>query len=202
MAMIKSVIFDWGGVLIDDPGPPMIRYIVEVLGVSEQQYLEKQVPFVGDFRTGKIAEGVFWERLCCVLGVGAPNEESLWGSAFERVYRPKADMFALVRKLRDRGLKVALLSNTEMPAVDFFYKQGYDLFDAVVFSCVEGTKKPMREIYDLTLQKLGCRADEAVFIDDRVRCIEGANAVGLNTIAFEDVGQVKAELNRLGVDTG
>jgi epoxide hydrolase-like predicted phosphatase len=201
MAMIKSVIFDWGGVLIDDPGPPMIRYIAEVLGVSEQQYLAKQVPFVGDFRTGKIAEEVFWERLCRELGVGVPNEESLWGSAFERVYRPKADMFALVRKLRDRGLKVALLSNTEMPAVDFFYEQGYDFFDVVVFSCVEGTKKPMREIYELTLEKVGCRADEAVFIDDRVRCIEGAQAVRLNTIPFEDADRVKAELERLGVDT-
>jgi epoxide hydrolase-like predicted phosphatase len=202
MARIEAVIFDWGGVLIDDPGPPMIRYIAEVLGVSEQRYLEEQVPFVGDFRTGKIAEEVFWERLCRELGVGPPNKESLWGAAFERVYRPRADMFALVRKLRGQGLKLALLSNTEMPAVDFFYKQGYDLFDAVVFSCVEGTKKPDGAIYDLTLQKLGCRADEAVFVDDRVRCVEGAKAVGLNTLLFEDVGQVKAELSRLGVDTG
>jgi putative hydrolase of the HAD superfamily len=202
VTVIKAVIFDWGGVLIDAPGPGMIGYVAEVLGVSEQRYLEMQLPYIGDLRTGKITEEVFWQRLCRELGVGGPNEDSLWGEAFERVYQPKADMFALARKLRDDGLKVALLSNTEMPAADFFYMQGYDFFDAVVFSCVEGTKKPDREIYELTLEKLGCRADEAVFIDDRVRCVEGAKAVGLNTIFFEDASQVKLELGRLGVHTG
>ncbi|MHC4478445.1 MAG: HAD family hydrolase [Planctomycetota bacterium] len=200
MPKIEAVIFDWGGVLIEDPGPPMIRYIAEALGVSQQQYLEMQLPYIGDFRIGKITEELFWQRLCGELGVAVPKD-SLWAAAFEKAYQPKADVFALARKLRGEGLKVGLLSNTEMPAVDFFYKQGYDFFDVVVFSCVEGTKKPKPEIYELTLAKLACQAGEAVFIDDRQRCVESATATGLNAILFEDASQVKAELARLGVTT-
>ncbi len=199
MAQIKAVIFDWGGVLIDDPGPPMISYITDVLGVQQQQYMEIQRPFVADFRTGKITEGVFWQRLCGALGVAGPREDSLWGTAFEKAYQPKADMVDLARGLRQAGLKIALLSNTELPAVDFFNRQRYDFLDVAVFSCLEGVKKPERQIYEATLKKVGCAAGHAVLIDDHESCVEGAKAVGLNAILFESIEQVKKELDRLGV---
>ncbi|MHC4644750.1 MAG: HAD family hydrolase [Planctomycetota bacterium] len=200
MAQIEAVIFDWGGVLIEDPGPPMISYISDVLGVQQRRYMEIQRPFVADFRTGKIAERVFWQRLCGGLDVEGPREGSLWGTAFEKAYKPKADMFDLARRLKRAGFKIALLSNTELPAVDFFSRQQYDFLDAAVFSCLEGTKKPERQIYEAALKAVGCSAEQAAFIDDREGCVEGAKAIGLNAILFRNIEQVKAELERLGVE--
>ena len=41
-----------------------------------------------------------------------------------------------------------------------------DRFDHVVESCVVGMRKPESGIYQLTLDTLGVRAEEAVFLDD------------------------------------
>jgi putative hydrolase of the HAD superfamily len=198
---INSIIFDWGGVLIDDPAPGMIEYCYRALGVSEEVYNEAVGKFVSDFRTGHIGETTFWQRVCGELKIEVPSHRSLWGEAFDAVYRPKPEMFSLIRGLINSGYSVALLSNTEMPCVDYFHKQGYDFFDVLIFSCLEGTKKPQREIYELALVRLKCQPQQAVFIDDRPNCVKGALAVGLNTIWFESSEQTKRELARLGITT-
>ena len=64
-------------------------------------------------------------------------------------------MFSLAGNLRKAGCKTAILSNTEMPVVQIINKQIYDSFDVTVLSCLEGIAKPGREIYDLTLNRLG-----------------------------------------------
>ena len=199
MEKVRSVIFDWGGVLIEDPGPPMMRYCAGVLGVAEAGFAEAVRKFASDFRKGLVEERVFWERVCGELGAAVPKDGSLWGAAFRAVYQPMEQMWRLVENVRAGGIATALLSNTEAPAAEFFNEQGYNCFDAVVFSCMEGTKKPERQIYELTLERLGCQAGEAFFIDDHPLCVEGAAAVGLRAVLFENIGQVKAELARVGI---
>ena len=123
----------------------------------------------------------------------------MWGQAFAAVYQPKEDMFSLVSLLRNNGYKTALLSNTEIPAMQYFYQQQYDMFDVLIFSCWEGLKKPERKIYELTLERLDSRANQSVFIDDKSRCIKGAQEVGLNAILFQSVSRTKEKLASLGV---
>jgi epoxide hydrolase-like predicted phosphatase len=196
---IESVIFDWGGVLIDDPAPGLVRCCADALGVSEEDFVEAYGKFETDFRKGTISEGAFWAQLADELNVPKPAIPSLWGEAFAKAYRPKEDMFLLVSGLRKNGYKTALLSNTEIPAMQYFYQQQYDMFDVLIFSCWEGIKKPERKIYELALEKLGTRPAEAVFIDDKPECIKGARQAGLKTILFENIDQVKEELTKLSV---
>ena len=198
---INSIIFDWGGVLIDDPAPGMIEYCYRALGVSEEVYNEAVGKFISDFRTGHIEEVTFWQRVCGELKIEVPKHRSLWGEAFEAVYRPKPEMFSLASGLVNSGYSVALLSNTEMPCVDYFHKQGYDFFDVLIFSCLEGRKKPQREIYELALARLKCPPQQSVFIDDRPNCVKGAGAAGLNTIQFKSSEQTMRELAALGIRT-
>ncbi len=196
---IESVIFDWGGVLIDDPAPGLTRYCAAALGVSEEQYIEAYARFEVDFRKGVISEDSFWAQLAGELNVPKPAMPSLWGQAFAQVYQPKEDMFSFVSLLHNNGYKTALLSNTEVPAMQYFHQQQYDMFDVLIFSCWEGLKKPDRKIYELTLERLGSRANQSVFIDDKTTCIDGAKQAGLNTVLFKTISQVKRELFLLGV---
>ena len=83
--------------------------------------------------------------------------------------------------------------------MQYFYQQRYDMFDVLVFSCIEGVKKPGSKIYKLTLEKLGSEAEQSVFIDDKPEYISGAKEVGINTVLFQSLDQVKNELARLCV---
>jgi len=199
MEKIESVIFDWGGVLIDDPRPGLLRYCSEAFGVPLEDYTPVHDSFLDEFHKGKISEERFWRQISDRLGKPMQEAGLQWYDAFRSAYVPKQQMFRLASLLHDKVYKTALLSNTELPAVEFFHEHNYDMFDVLVFSCVEGVMKPDRRIYEITLQRLGSKAGQAVFIDDRQDYIRGAQEVGLNTILFERIDRVKDDLAGLGV---
>ena len=193
--MIKAVILDWGGVLIDDPEPDMISYCAGSLGVNEESFLSVYNKFKDNFQKGIISEDILWNKVCKDLKIQKPNTASLWGDAFRHVYSPKEKMFSLVSELHNKGYKVGFLSNTEVPAMRHFHEKGYDMFDVIVFSCKEGTIKPERRIYEIILDKLGVKSHEAIFIDDKEKYLECAKKLGINTIMFISPDQVKKELS-------
>ncbi len=81
-----------------------------------------------------------------------------------------------------------------MPPLNYFQEKGYKVFDAAIFSCVIGIKKPERGIYEITLNSLVVQPKEAIFIDDKEENIKGAEKVGIKTILFKSPGQLKKEL--------
>lgn len=193
--MIKAVIFDWGEVLIENPAGAMLQYFSAHLGVSAEDLNRIYAEFVNDFQKGFITEKRLWGLIAARLGIKEPTGHgSLWREAFSKAYRPRTEMFRLLSDLRRAGFRVGLLSNTEAPAVEYFHAQGYQLFDHTVFSCLEGVVKPEPRIYELALERMGVKPDEAVFIDDRPDFIEGAKKIGLATILFRSPEQVREDL--------
>jgi FMN phosphatase YigB (HAD superfamily) len=227
MEKIRAVIFDWGGVLIEDPAPGSFKYCAKALGVSEEQYRIAFNICMNDFQTGRVTEQQFWQNMTNHLNarlgglsgvvpmscigtkseagrrsrVPMPKAGSLWGEAFAAVYAPRQELFALADRLHKAGYKTAILSNTEKPTVELIHKQKYDAFDVAVFSCLEGITKPDRKIYEITLDRLGTSPAQTLFIDDRQDFIDGAKQVGLQTILFENVRQLRKELGRFCPDT-
>lgn len=195
----EAVIFDWGGVLIDDPRPGLMRYCANAFSVPVEVYTQVHDKFLEDFQKGRISEQTFWQRVCKKLNRPEPERNSLWGDAFRSAYSPRAEVFALASTLHNKGYKTALLSNTEVPAMEFFHQLRYDMFDVLVFSCAEGAQKPERKIYEVTLEKLRARPEQAVLIDDKPEFIKGAQQAGLNGILFENLEQVKNDLAALSV---
>jgi epoxide hydrolase-like predicted phosphatase len=194
--MIESVIFDWGGVLIDDPAPARLRYCAEALGVPQEDLANAISKFIEDFQRGLIPEAVFWERVCAELNVPTPTSSSLWADGFKAAYAPRRDMFSLAARLHQQGCKTAVLSNTEAPAMQHFLDLRYDMFDVLVFSCAEGVRKPERRIYEIAVERLSSPPDRIVFIDDDPRYTDAAKQAGLNTILFRSIGRLRKELAR------
>jgi len=202
MNVIKAVIFDWGGVLIDNPAAGLIEYCSEALGVPPERFAEARETHYPPFLKGEISEKEFWRRVCGDLQVPEPNAPSLWGEAFRQAYVPRGEMFALVSLLKERGYRTALLSNAEEPAAQHFHACNYPMFDVLTFSCREKTAKPEPAIYELTLRRLGVAPGEALMIDDREDFLDGAWDVGIHVLLFttaEDVIQsLKSCLNAAG----
>ncbi len=196
---IEAVIFDWGGVMIDDPAPLLLAEFCRELRCSAEAFVAAMKNHGEPFQKGLCSEGAFWKAMCGELGAPAPSEPSLWGRVFRATYSRKPAMWSLVRSLRNKRYKTALLSNTELPASDLLRDGNDTPFDELILSCCEGCYKPERRIYELALQRLGTAASASVFIDDRADFIQGAQAVGMHGILFRSPEAVVEELVRLGV---
>jgi putative hydrolase of the HAD superfamily len=197
--MIQAVVFDWGGVLIEDPAPGLVATTARHLGIPAASMASALDRYGADFQRGRLTEPEFWDRVCHTCSCALPTLPSLWGHAFQAVYRPRPAMFALAIFLRQRGLKTGLLSNTEQAARAYFQTRGYDMFDACIFSCDQGVIKPEPSIYARVLEGLRVAPEQAVFLDDRQAYVDGALGVGMQALRFESVSACLAGLKDLGV---
>jgi len=93
---------------------------------------------------------------------------------------------SLLDSLRDRGLKIGLVSNSMDPPWillrDLEEQELLPRLDAVVFSSDVGVRKPRREIFERALADLDVAPDRALFVGDRLDAdVRGARDVGMQT---------------------
>jgi len=197
--MIKAAIFDWGGVLIDNPTEGLMAHCANALNVDEGIFRKHYLVHESDFQRGVISESELWHKICTNLGI-KDSLESHWYTAVKTVFKDKSRTYDLVKFLRSKGYKTAFLSNTEIPATKYFIENGYEkYFNVAVFSCCERHIKPEKEIYMIALKKLDVKPEEAIFIDDKPEFIEGAKKVGMSGIVYENHDQLIEELAKFSI---
>ena len=103
-----------------------------------------------------------------------------------------------LRNLRP-AVKTGLLSNAWNGARASVSKKFsfLDAFDQIVFSAEVGMRKPDKAIFDLILDRLKVPAEQAVFVDDFIANIDGAQNAGLKCIHFVTVDQALDDLKNL-----
>ncbi|MHA1933335.1 MAG: HAD family hydrolase [Promethearchaeota archaeon] len=195
--MIKGVVFDLGGVLLDNPASNMRSYISKSLNLSEDEFIQRSSLPILDFQKGLISEQEFWGKITRGAVLQEKLPESLWKDAIKSAFSPKQKMLSLVEELKDNGLKTGILSNTEIPVVDYLKERNFVTFDVMIFSCLEKSRKPEREIYLLTIDRFGMKPEELVFIDDALENVLAGQSIGLNGILFNSSDQVRDDLMRL-----
>jgi len=145
--------------------------------------------------SGKISQREFERRLGPLLGVS----DSDLTKRICADLRPCEPMLALIKRVRETGVRTALLSNSWGTGGYDIYT-GYDLpkyFDVVVVSDQVGCAKPDSAIYELTIDKLGIPASECIFADDVPRNLEPAQALGITTVLVDDPADAVNEIARL-----
>jgi HAD superfamily hydrolase (TIGR01509 family) len=100
--------------------------------------------------------------------------------------RPIAGMVDLARELAGRGIKVAVLSNSEGRLAELLAEVGVaDAFEVIVDSGRIGLEKPGRPIFDHTLAALHARDARATHIGDSWNAdIAGARGAGWRAIWY------------------
>lgn len=108
----------------------------------------------------------------------------------------------LVKKLKDAGYKIYLLSNASHTQKSYWPKfPGAPLFDGCLISADVGYIKPQPEIYKSLLDKYGLVADECIFIDDSPANCEGAFELGIHPLVFHgDYDEIYRELKTLEIN--
>ncbi|MHA2093405.1 MAG: HAD family hydrolase, partial [Candidatus Hodarchaeales archaeon] len=146
---------------------------------------------------GLIDEKEFWRRIAKGISHIGEIRTGIWIEAIKRAYSPKKEMFSLVTDLKRHELKIGILSNTEIPVVNFLSSMDYSIFDFLIYSCLEGMRKPEREIYLLAINRMGFKPEEIIFVDDSEENIQASQENGMHSILFTSPSQVKAEIEYL-----
>jgi epoxide hydrolase-like predicted phosphatase len=113
-----------------------------------------------------------------------------------------------IRDLQQRGLRLGLLTNNIKEFGDHWRATFPidDLFEEVVDSSHVGMRKPDREIYALTCERMGIAPEDAVFVDDNRENVAAARAFGMEAVHFgvdpwAALAEIDAILDRRGVAT-
>lgn len=133
---------------------------------------------------GEISDEVFAEKLCHEMALPLSYEQFShgWQAVFVGI-RP--EVIAIMHKLREQGHRVVVLSNTNRLHTTFWpeeYPEVKAAADKIYLSQEMGMRKPEARIYQAVLQAEGFSAADAVFFDDNVDNIEGANQAGITSI--------------------
>jgi putative hydrolase of the HAD superfamily len=101
---------------------------------------------------------------------------------------------SLLRRVRNH-CPVALVTNATVWLDDDLTVLGLaDLADSVINSSLVGVAKPDRRIYEVAAKQVGARADRCLFVDDRVENIEAANELGMTTVLYRAVDDLRGAL--------
>ena len=104
---------------------------------------------------------------------------------------------------RKRQYLMAALNNESLELNEYRIKKFYlrDFFEAFFSSCYLGLRKPGAEIYRKALKITQRDPSECALIDDRGLNLECAHELGMNTILFQNVAQLREDLKRFRVTT-
>ena len=73
------------------------------------------------------------------------------------------------------------------------------LFEGIVVSGSERTRKPFPEIYEILLERHQLRAPASLFIDDSLENVSAALQIGMKAIHFHNPDQLRSDLLNLGL---
>ena len=195
---IKALIWDLEGVLLLTNEGSIPASVAKCL---DAPYEAVHAVFHGEFndRTaiGEFQHIDFWHHLLDTVGLSRSHVSKLWAHLEEDLFIDP-DLLELIRHSR-AVYKTALVSNYSevlRPMLENRWRVD-GAFDEIIISHEVGLIKPMPEMFDLVLGRLGCQPHEAVLIDDRIRNIEGARAHGMHAVLFESKEQMLADLDQV-----
>jgi len=203
----RAVLFDFGGVLTASVFASFERFSREACGgdpnavVHALSHDEAAEAALVDHECGRVEDEVFEEALAGALAAQGHTVEAAGLIArMQEDLHPDHAMTALVRRLKEQGVAVALVSNSL--GRDCYTGHGLDeLFEVQAISGREGVRKPSRRLYEVACERLGVRPAEAIMIDDLAMNIRAAQALGMGGIVHSDAMRtIPALAGLLGLD--
>jgi len=194
--MIKTLVFDLGGVLIDWNPRYLYRKLIDdendidffLAEVCSSEWNVKQD--AGRALAVATAERValFPEKKSLIEAFYDRWEEMLGGEIDETV--------AILRELKSNGETLYALTNWSGETFPIA-EQRYDFlqwFDGTLVSGVEKLVKPDPAIFQLLLNRYELQAQDCLFIDDSKTNIEAAAGIGFETHHFKSPAGLRQEL--------
>jgi glucose-1-phosphatase len=185
---VKAVVFDLGKVLVDFDYSIAGRRLAtkSTRSASEVQGLLDHSSLLLRYESAEISSEQFYSEFCRQASYSGTFEE--FAACFADIFTEISAMSGFQRELKKRGVPTFILSNTNDIAIGHVRRNFpfFGNFDGYVLSYEQKALKPHPPIYRATERMAGASGKDLVFIDDRVDNIEGAAALGWQTIQHRD----------------
>lgn len=173
---MKAIILDMYGVIVKDTGDGFYEYVNRTFPQIPLKEMQTE------WLKGSVGEYTSRE-LFARLGY---TED--WKKA-EQEYLDTVELMEGFREFildMKKQYKVALITN-DLSEWSRYLREKHQLdpyFEVIAVSGDLKMKKPDERIFRYTLERLGCSAEECVYIDDRRRNLEAARELGMDTVLF------------------
>ena len=193
--------FDLGGVIVRTEYQAPRQHLAESLGMDYDDI--DKIVFGGGINgsaaratLGQISEDEHWLNVMKILKQPASENERIRAEFFagDIIDRTLLDF---LRSIRPK-YKTGLISNAWSGLRNYILREKFDdAFEYMVISSEVGAAKPDPKIFQIALEQLQVRANEAVFVDDFMENIEACEKVGMKGIHFKDTPSALEQLKLL-----
>lgn len=197
---IENIIFDLCGPICDIE-PRKIINTFKQYGVQNAEELFAELPqkeFLKDFEAGKISAEEFRNQIREITKTDLSDLiiDKAWNSCFVRLPKKHVELLGHLKL----NYKVFLLSNSDEINYNYFKEifeeqLGFDFFQLIFndcfISCKTGIRKPSKESFLQITEKHQLSIEKTVFVDDSIKNIEGARAIGIRSHFLQNTEDIQ-----------
>ena len=188
--MIKTILFDFGGVILNTPDFRWARRWQKIFGLQDHpEFAEmlnnpNQSQLVKDICLGKISEDQVWEVVSEKWRL-KPKVIQGFRRRFFSKRRLNKPMIHFIVEV-GANYQTAILSNagdrTRQVIEEDFQLDRY--LDEIIISAEEGVIKPDPRIFQIAMERLGAMPERTLFLDDTLENVLSAREFGMHAVQF------------------
>ena len=198
VSAIKTVIFDLGNVLVFFSYEKIIAQISALTGLSPQKIQELliQKELHGAYESGNISGEEIYNIFLNESSNSFSQEQFFFAAS--DIFQRNDPIYPLVKKLKKRGYRLILLSNTSPAHYNFLTTRLpiLEIFDAKILSYEVKALKPHPKIYRAAIQAAQCSPQECFYTDDVPEFVLAAKAHGIDAEVFRDVTDLECQCKK------
>jgi putative hydrolase of the HAD superfamily len=190
---IKALIFDAGDILYHrlERGVKLAEFIKRILVILPPDFDQQDAALVQQAYRGLITQDQYRDAVIKLMGITEPDHKRI---AKEILDQEDNDVVfydgvrETLHELKRRGFLLGIITDTANSVsgkLTWFERGGFgEVWDSIISSREIGVRKPDPQIYFAALNQLNLEASQTVFVGHKLTEIEGAQNVGIKTIAF------------------
>lgn len=202
--MIKTIVFDLGGVLFSEGKSVAIKNLAEKHNYDKDVVLNFLTsPESLRLRRGLLSDNEFWNWGQSILPEG--YDANLIKEEWYNGYLLDEELFKLIKRMKEDGkYKLVIFSGNIESRVEFL-DQKYDFrkyFDIEVYSFDCHLNKPNKRFVEAMLNAVNSEPGEIIYIDDAKECVIPAQEMGINTIIYSrgETRDLEGKLREFGIE--
>jgi putative hydrolase of the HAD superfamily len=199
---IQAIFWDVGGVLLSNAWDHDERLrALDHFHLDYEEFHARHEMVVSSFERGKISLDEYLGQT--VFYKERPFTPDDFRNYMFSLSESKPEVLAFARALANSGEYLMATLNNESRELNLYRLEKFklrEIFRLFFSSCFVGLRKPESAIYRLAIDTTQMRAEDCCFIDDRALNLECAAALGMKTIQMKSLDQLRAELQKLGVN--